>query len=98
MSFSFHPEAEGEFRAAIDWYEERATGLGLDLATEVREAIGKARSMPLAWQQIQPGIRRVLARRFPYAVLYAPEHEHIHVLAVMHQNRKPDYWLARREA
>lgn len=97
MSFSFHPEAEAEFRAAIEWYEERATGLGLDLASEVREAIGRAQSMPHAWQQIQPGIRRVLVHRFPYGVLYAHENGHTHVLAVMHLSRRPDYWLARRE-
>ena len=36
MSFSFHPEAAAEFAAAIDWYEERSNGLGLDLAAEVR--------------------------------------------------------------
>ncbi len=39
MIFSFHPEAEEEFEAAVTWYEERETGLGLDFAAEVREAI-----------------------------------------------------------
>ena len=34
MNFLFHPEAEAEFPAAIDWYEERATGLGADFAAE----------------------------------------------------------------
>jgi plasmid stabilization system protein ParE len=97
MSFSFHPEAETEFLAASDWYEERSTGLGLDLAAEVREAIGRAQSIPMAWQIVVPGIRRVLVHRFPYGVLYAHENGHVHVLAVMHLSRRPGYWLSRRK-
>jgi hypothetical protein len=31
MTFSFHPEAEEEFKAAIDYYEHREVGLGYDL-------------------------------------------------------------------
>lgn len=97
MSFSFHPEAAAEFAAAIDWYEERANGLGLDLAAEVREAIGRALSLPAAWQQVSPDIRRVLVHRFPYGVLYAHENDHVFVLAVMHLSRRPGYWLKRRK-
>ena len=48
MTFSLHPEAEEEFEAAVAWYEDRETGLGLDFATEIREAIRLAQSMPLA--------------------------------------------------
>ena len=33
MTYSFHPEAEAEFLEAIDYYEERAVGLGQDFAT-----------------------------------------------------------------
>jgi hypothetical protein len=32
MSIQFHPEAETEFLAAIDWYEERSKSLGADFA------------------------------------------------------------------
>jgi len=32
MNIEFHPEAAEEFEAAVDWYEERETGLGLDFA------------------------------------------------------------------
>ncbi len=44
MSFSFHPEAAEEFDAAVEWYEERSTGLGLDFAVEIRQAILRAES------------------------------------------------------
>jgi len=35
MTFSFHPEAESEFRGAIDYYEGCERGLGYDFSIEV---------------------------------------------------------------
>ena len=96
MNFSFHPDAETEFLGAIDWYEERSPGLGADFAAEIHAAIQRAASMPLAWPQMEGDIRRVIARRFPYGVLYAPRGQAIYVLAVMHLRRHPDYWRERR--
>jgi hypothetical protein len=43
MSFSFHPEAESEFDAARDFYDERELGLGEDFLNEVRATIGRNR-------------------------------------------------------
>jgi plasmid stabilization system protein ParE len=60
MNLLFHPEAEAELNAAIDWYEERQPGLGLDLAAEVQAAIERAMQLPEAWSELAPGIRRVL--------------------------------------
>lgn len=71
MTFGFHPEADAEFEEAVAFYEDHAENLGLDFAAEVREAIERALAMPLAWVEIEPGIRRVLVHRFPFAVLYA---------------------------
>lgn len=96
MSFSFHPEAEAEFEAAVAWYEERGTGLGLDFAAEVRGAIGRAVTMPAAWPELEGGVHRVLVHRFPYGVLYATTAESVLILAVMHLRREPGYWRDRR--
>jgi plasmid stabilization system protein ParE len=95
MRFRFHPEAETEFVAAIDWYEARSVGLGGDFAAEIHAAIRRAASLPLAWPQLDRDIRRVLANRFPYGVLYAQREDHILILAVMHLRREPDYWRQR---
>ncbi|HEU0187966.1 MAG TPA: type II toxin-antitoxin system RelE/ParE family toxin [Gallionellaceae bacterium] len=92
MIFYFHPEAEAEFEDAVAFYEDHAVGLGLDFAVEVREAIEIAVKMPLAWTQIEPGIRRVLTQRFPFAVLYSENGDKLFILAVMHLRRDPDYW------
>ena len=95
MTFGFHPEAEAEFEEAVAFYEEHTVNLGLDFAAEVREAIDRSIAMPLAWIQIEPGIRRVLVHRFPFAVLYAENDDRLFILAVMHLRRAPNYWTHR---
>lgn len=49
MKYAFHPEAEAEFLAAIDHYEDREPGLGSDFALEVHSTIGHILSYPTAW-------------------------------------------------
>lgn len=48
MNIEFHPEAAEEFEAAVDWYEAREIGLGLDFAAEIHAAIHRAAAMPEA--------------------------------------------------
>jgi Plasmid stabilisation system protein. len=95
MTFSFHPEAEEEFNAAIDYYEEREIGLGYDFSVEVFSAIHNIISYPEAWPVVEDDVRRCLVNRFPFGVLYAVEQTGIVILAVMHQRRHPDYWKNR---
>jgi toxin ParE1/3/4 len=95
MNFSFHPEAEEEFLAAIDFYERREMNLGLDFAVEVHAAIGRAAEHPKAWPVLEGDVRRCQTRRFPYGVLYSQESDGIFILAVMHLHRNPDYWKHR---
>ena len=96
MTFTFHPEAETEFNAAINYYEEIESGLGYDFASEVRSTINRAVLSPLAWSIIDGEIRRSLVNRFPYGVLYSVEHEKIYIVAVMNLHRHPDYWQHRK--
>lgn len=46
MRYSFHPEAQMEFRLAIDYYEEREKTLGYQFATEVYAAIERTPRIP----------------------------------------------------
>ena len=95
MTFSFHPEAEKEFRAAIEYYENREVGLGYDFSVEVFTAVQNVVTHPHAWPVIEEDIHRCLVNRFPYCVLYTVEDAGIFILAVMHLRRHPDYWKDR---
>ncbi len=95
MSVLFHPDAEAEFNAAIDYYEVIEKGLGHDFSLEVFSVLDRIIAHPKAWLVIEDGIRRSLLRRFPYGVLYAEEQDKIYIVAVMHLHRDPDYWKHR---
>ena len=79
MTFSFHPEAEEEFSAAIEYYEERETGLGYDFSVEVFTAIHNITTHPDAWPVVEDDIHRCLVNRFPFGILYSIEpSRHLH--------------------
>lgn len=95
MRYVFHPEAEVEFDAAIDYYEDREPGLGYDFAVEVHSTLENILSFPKAWPILEDDIRRCQTRRFPYGIIYAVNEDVIFVLAVMHLHRGPEYWKNR---
>jgi toxin ParE1/3/4 len=92
----FHPEAQAEFDAAADRYQRERHGLGAEFVAAVEAAVGRAAGTPLAGAPLAADVRRVFMRRFPYAVLYAPESNRLLVLAVAHLRRRPGYWRHRR--
>jgi len=96
MKFIFHPEAEEEFKKAIEYYEKVQPGLGFDFAVEVYFTIQRVTSFPMAWPIIEDKIRRCLVNRFPYGILYYLEKDTVFILAVMHLHREPDYWKKRK--
>lgn len=95
MSFSFHPEAEKELLAAVDYYEKLENGLGYDFALEVQLTLERTVALPEAWAVLEGEIRRSLVRRFPFGVLYSVEDESIYVIAIMNLHRSPGYWKRR---
>jgi plasmid stabilization system protein ParE len=95
MNYFFHPEAEAEFIAAIDYYEEKQSGLGYDFAREVYTGIKSIIEHPQTWPVLDGEIRRRLIGRFPYGILYSDEGQKIFILAVMHLRREPNYWKKR---
>ena len=97
MIVQFHPEAESEFRKAIDYFEDQQRELGLDLSIEVYNTIQRIKANPESWPKISNNIRRALVRRFPYGLLYHfnSESNQVTIVAVMHLRREPGYWKSR---
>ena len=95
MTYSFHPEAELEFLLAIDFYEDKESGLGRDFALEINSTVERILTYPDAWPVIEEDIRRSLVKRFLFGVLYSKLEEEIVIVAIMHFNREPGYWKER---
>jgi plasmid stabilization system protein ParE len=67
--------AEAEADEAAAWYEAEQPGLGGEFLLELDAAIERAAETPLAYAQVFMDARRVLMRRFPFAVYFVYEHE-----------------------
>ena len=90
-------EAETELTAACEWYEQQCAGLGAELLQAIHETVARVADYPGSGA-LHPhvpeelGVRRVLVKRFPYAVVYLDLPNEIRILAFAHTRRKPGYW------
>ena len=91
----FLAPAEQEMLDAARFYEIQAQGLGIDFLDKIDSAVQDIKENPERWVVIRFDIRRRLIHRFPYSVLYRIEDEEIIILAVMHLQRRPNYWVDR---
>lgn len=69
--------------------------MGDDFITELEAAYDAITELPETWPKFQKGFRRYLLTRFPFSIIYKDTNESIFVVAVMHNSRKPGYWLSR---
>lgn len=89
------PEAEDDLAEAKRWYDRRQDGLGTELVERVEDALDTIRKIPLAAAAAFEDTRRVLVRKFPYAVFYRVTDEELFVLAIYHTSRDPRGWQSR---
>lgn len=92
---SFHRLARQELEEATRYYAAVSPSLGPEFLKEMEHCIRSILDYPEAAPVLAGPVRRQLARRFPYAVLYSIKPTRIRVLAVMNLKRRPMYWVGR---
>lgn len=97
MRVIFARIARQEMEDAVRYYEFEYSGLGSRFKEEVRKAALRIAAYPQAWSVERGDVRKCLLHKFPYKLMYSVEEDHILVIAVAHQHRKPDYWVGRDE-
>ena len=97
MRVLFTSFARQELEDAVRYYELEFSGLGSRFKEEVRKAALRIAEYPQAWSIERGDVRKYLLHKFPYKLMYSVEEDHILVIAVAHQHRKPDYWVDRDE-
>ena len=81
MNYDFHPDARAEYVDAASFYEERGAGLGAAFTIEIESAIKRIQEGPARWRVIEEDVRRCLAHKFPYGILYTIENDSILIVA-----------------
>jgi toxin ParE1/3/4 len=92
----FHELAEDELNEAAAYYAHARPGLGEAFVAEVQHAVDLLAASPLAGRAVEKEVHWWLVKRFPYSVLYRVRDDHIRILAIAHQKRRPFYWRGRR--
>src|SRR2546428_6164958 len=88
--------AERDVREARSWYNDISPALAERFTSAVDQAVTAAAENPLAFQLLHRSLRRVLLRRFPYALFFVAEESRIVVVGVLHQSRDPRIAQRRR--
>ena len=83
---------------AIDYYNDRQDGLGLEFAKQIYLSVENILSFPKAWTTISRNTRRYVLNRFPYGVIYQIKKDEIIIIAIMQLNKKPKYWRKRKKS
>ena len=94
-SFAIDLEAEADLADAKKWYDERREGLGSEFIEKVDDAFQTIQRILLVPHIVFNDLRRILLRRFPYAVFYRVSESRITIVAVYHTSRDPRGWQSR---
>lgn len=94
----FTEATRADIAQAYAWYEEQRTGLGEEPQSELTVAFALLAEFSEAGPVVHANLRRLLLRRFPYAVYYRVVGAVIEVRACPHLHRNPRAWHQRTEA
>jgi plasmid stabilization system protein ParE len=87
------PEAEADLVQAAEFYGR--VGHAERFEACVDAALARIAAGPLHYQIVYEDVRRILVRRYPYAIFYVAEDVRVVVLGVLRQNRDPAAWPSR---
>lgn len=95
-----HAAAAEEAAEAAAWYEKERPGLGHEFERAIDAALDLLEHdvVPLVavpGEAGERGLKRLILRRFPYAVIVLERETEIFVIAFAHQSRRPGYWRDR---
>lgn len=88
-------EAEAEIEEAVAYYEGIESSLADGLLDRIEHGLNQIADLPDTWPIHLRDTRSYLLKQFPYALVYRIKADVPYVLAFVHLQRKPGYWLDR---
>lgn len=85
----FLPEVEEDVISGYSWYEDKARGLGEEFLRIFYASSNNLSRNPLLYQKVYGDFRRLLLRRFPYAIYFQIKENEIIVFGLFHCARDP---------
>jgi plasmid stabilization system protein ParE len=95
MVIRFTPDAYAELAEARQWYGHQCADLDLEFMECIDDALSRVVRNPNSSPIVYRTLRRVVVRRFPFAIFYEVTEDEIQVIAVFHSRRDPESWKSR---
>jgi plasmid stabilization system protein ParE len=94
--FEYHPEALDELADAVSYYRDTVSlKVAENFDAVIASAIQEMTRSPQRWPYFEKTpARRIIIRRFPFALFYTATPS-IRIIAVAHTSRRPGYWRRR---
>jgi len=89
------PEAFSDVTNAYSWYEQQKSGLGEEFLACLEAAYSRIAENPLRYPRRFDDVRRILLKRFPYAVYFEHDNNTIWIHYVFHCAQSPEKLLKR---
>jgi plasmid stabilization system protein ParE len=93
-SVRFLLEAVEDLLESLRWYRKRDPALARDFAEAFAAAVERIRRDPQSFPLIHGQFRRLVLKRFPYAVYFREQDDEILVIA-LHGRQDPQRWQRR---
>lgn len=94
MKIEFHPDAQAELDASMEYYERQQPGLSNRFWAELEEKLVQIAERPMSYRDYG-GYRRASLKIFPFYIAFSVDTDAILVWAIAHMKRRPTYWLNR---
>ena len=89
------PATAADIAEAFAYYEERREGLGEEFREELNVAFTLLREFSQAGPAVHRDLRRLLVRRFPYALYFRLAATIIEIRGCLHLHQDPRAWRRR---
>jgi len=86
MQIRFQPEAEAELAEARLWYSLQREGLDAAFMQRIDRALRAIVAAPRSYPIVYRNLRRVVLRKFPFAIFYEANEREIVVLLYITRN------------
>src|ERR1044071_2254863 len=95
MLIRISPEADAELTEAREWYSHHRKDLDLEFMQAIDDALSRVANNPRAFPIVYRTLRRIVVRRFPFAILFEVAVDEVEVVAIFHSRRDPQIWKSR---
>ena len=94
FTVEYNPDFFDDIVQAVDWYNEKQTGLGDRLFIKIKKQTAKLSTSAMLFAVKYDNIRCMRIEKFPYMVHYRlnEQTKSVKVEALFHTSRSPEIW------